>query len=190
MKKEVKKIADNIKNIKKPTKKQVGAIGKTASKTLSSPLFLKVVGYGFGGYLAYKIASKILAGPKPDPTPNIDVIVTPNTNWTTINENQAKKYAQTLLEAMDRQPYGTYDDRILNVFNKINSEDFKLIYNAFGMQNYNGWGTPPTTWLWQQLDNYQPRNLVYWLQSELSDSKNKPVYTLVKNIVEDAGFIF
>ncbi len=180
--------------MKKPTKKQVKQATKKVvdktNKVVSNPLFIKVVGYSVAGYVVYRVVNKMLQAPEPDPVNNIDIVVTSDTTLTTISPNQAKIYAQTLLEAMDRQPYGTYVDRILAVFKNINAHDFKLIFNAFGMKNYNGTGSPPESWIWQQLDNYQERNLVYWLKSELSSWNDAEIYNLVKQIVEEAGFIF
>ena len=83
---------------------------------------------------------------------------------------------------------------IKSIFGKINSEDFKMIYNAFGQRTYssiNG-GTPSQSPI--GLDNpiifgkNPDLDLVGWLQSELGIAdfvtKNK-----VKPIVEGAGFV-
>lgn len=161
-----------------------------AGRFLSSRGFIKILAVGIGGYVLYKTFTGASKGFAAEPVNNVDLIVEPNYPQTTITASQAKIHAQTLLEAMDVQPYGTDDDRILAVFKNINAQDFKMIFNAFGMKNYNGYGSPPESWIWQQIDNFQERNLVYWLKSELSDSKKKEVYTLVKEIVEEAGFTF
>lgn len=111
----------------------------------------------------------------------------------TITEAQAKNYAQQLLDAMNQNDcwlcYGTDEKAILSVFKKIkNRDDFLLIYNAFGRKDYNGYNSPPQGIL-RHLDSYKPRDLVYWLKSELS-SDDGEVYRLVKKTVESAGFSF
>ena len=183
--------------INKPTKKQVkdttNKVVEKANKVVSNPLFFKLLGISVGAYIVYRVANKALETPKPDPVNDIDLfedpVVIPIPENTTISLEQAKIYAQTLLEAMDRQPWGTYVNRIFEVFKKINADDFKLVFNAFGKKNYNGTGSPPESWFWQQLDNYQERNLVYWLGSELNSWTNKETFDLVEKTVKEAGFI-
>lgn len=180
--------------MKKPTKKQVkDAANKVAKKTneaMKNPLFIKVVGLSAGAYILYRVVNKMLTAPKPDKVNDIPIVVVPDATVTTISVEQAGIYAQTLLEAMDKQPYGTYVDRILGVFKQINADDFKLIFNAFGQKNYNGGGSPPESWFWQQFDNYSKRNLVFWLKSELNSWLDAETYDLVKKIVKQAGFVF
>lgn len=174
----------------KPTEIQVKEAAVKTGKVVTNPMFLKVAGIAVGAYLLYKVFTGVSAKVTPDPVNNVDIVVTPDISKTTITTEQAKIYAQTLLEAMDIQPYGTDPDIILAVFQKINADDFKLIFNAFGMKNYNGTGSPPESWIFQQLDNYQERNLVFWLRSELNSWLDATTYNLVKKIVEEADFIF
>lgn len=179
--------------MKKPTQEQIKSAALKTEKVVTSPAFLKLAGVAVGIYLIYKVITKAGDIVTPDaPTNNLDLtdVAVPDPSKTTITEAQAKIHAQTLLEASDRYPYGTYDDMILSVFKKINADDFKMIFKAFGMRLYNDYNSPPESWFWQQLDNYTDRNLVYWLRSELSDSKGTEVYNLVKKIVEEAGFTF
>lgn len=109
----------------------------------------------------------------------------------TISQSMARNFAQQLLDAMDyMEPlYGTDEQTILKVFKQIKTkDDFLLVFNAFGMKDYNGNGLPPTG-VARYLDVYEPRNLVYWLKAELSP-RDKEVYDLVKKVVENAGFVF
>lgn len=161
----------------------------TTNKVASTPSY-KVIGYGIGAYIVYRVVNKMLTAPKPEPVNNIDYTVTPDPVKTTITDEEAKKYAQTLLEAMDLQPYGTEVSKIKGVFENINADDFILVFNAFGMKNYNGTGSPPETWVFQQLDNFTERNLVYWLGSELSSWWDGETFDMVEKTVTEAGFIF
>lgn len=109
---------------------------------------------------------------------------------TTITQLAAKNYAESLFEAFNYS-YGTDLSIIKNIFSKINSEDFKMIYNAFGKRTYsklNG-GSPsdkfyaPDTYIGNtNLD------LMGWLNAELGFldviTKKK-----VKPVVEGAGFV-
>lgn len=109
----------------------------------------------------------------------------------TITEQQAKNFAQQLLDAMDYAApvYGTDEDTIASVLKKIKTkDDFLLIFKAFGLKEYNGNGLPPTGWA-RHIDNYEPRNLVYWLKAELSP-RDGEAYTLAKKFSEMAGFAF
>lgn len=115
-----------------------------------------------------------------------------NLKNTTITEQEAKNLAQQLLSAMDYAAplYGTDEKTILAVFKKIKtSDDFILIFNAFGMKEYNGNGLPPTSSFGRMFDVFEPRDLVYWLKEELSPTDGE-VYRVVKNVVEQSGFTF
>lgn len=111
----------------------------------------------------------------------------------TISEATANNYAQQLLDAMNQNAcwfcYGTDEDAILKVFQKLQGkDDFLMVFKAFGNKDYNGYNSPPKGIL-KHLDAYKPRNLVYWLKSELSP-RDGEVYRLVKQTVESAGFTF
>jgi hypothetical protein len=109
---------------------------------------------------------------------------------TSINDSTAKNYTENLFEAFN-YTWGTDKGTIEVVFSKINSEDFKKIYNFFGKRSYsslNG-GTPSgkvygiDTWIGSQnLD------LVQWLNKELGfgDSSLK---RKIRPIIESAGFV-
>ena len=111
----------------------------------------------------------------------------------TITEEQANNVAQILLDAMNESPcficYGTDEKAILEVFKKLkNKHDFLAVYKAFGKKDYNGFNSPSKS-LIRTLDHFKPRNLVYWLRSELSPLDGA-VYKIVKHRVESAGFTF
>lgn len=112
---------------------------------------------------------------------------------TRISQQTAQNYAEQLFKAFNYY-WGTDLATIKTIFGKINSEDFKMIYNAFGQRTYssiNG-GTPSQSII--GLDNptvfgkNPDLDLVGWLDNELGMldfvTKNK-----VRPIVEGAGFI-
>jgi len=112
---------------------------------------------------------------------------------TKISQATAQNYAEGLFKAFNYY-WGTDLATIKSIFSKINSEDFKMIYNAFGQRTYshiNG-GTPSQSAI--GLDNptifgkNPDLDLVGWLQEELGvlDYVTK---SKVKPIVEGAGFI-
>lgn len=106
---------------------------------------------------------------------------------TTITNNVAKNYAESLFEAFN-YTWGTDKSIINEVFSKITSEDFKKIYNAFGERSYNGLdgGTPKA--VNSIIGNYYQLDLVEWLNNELGfgDSSLK---TKIRPIVNGAGFV-
>jgi hypothetical protein len=112
---------------------------------------------------------------------------------TKISEATAQNYAEQLFKAFNYY-WGTDLATIKAIFGKINSEDFKMIYNAFGQRTYssiNG-GTPSQSII--GLDNptifgkNPDLDLVGWLQEELgiADFMTK---SKVRPIVEGAGFV-
>ena len=106
---------------------------------------------------------------------------------TTIKDSVAKNYAESLFDAFN-YTWGTDKGIISEVFSKINSEDFKKVYNAFGERSYNGLdgGTPKT--VNSLIGNYYQLDLIEWLNNELgfgdSSLKNK-----IRPIINDAGFV-
>lgn len=104
-----------------------------------------------------------------------------------ITPTQARNYAESLYEAFNYY-WGTDKTIIDSVFSKINSEDFKLIYNNFGVRSRDFDGKAPTG-LWKLLGQYEDLNLVEWLNDELGlldDTLKKKI----RPIVEGAGFIY
>jgi len=107
---------------------------------------------------------------------------------TTISDQASKNYAELLYEASNYQ-FGTDKSIIDSVFSKINSEDFKKVYNAFGQRSYShgisgGKSSPLQIW----LGDFENLDLIAWLNNELgwgdSALKNK-----IRPIVEGAGFV-
>ncbi|MDB0601335.1 hypothetical protein PL373_09275 [Tenacibaculum maritimum] len=146
---------------------------------------------GVIGYKIYKATSKGISNVFEDKTETIDVEININKDQTTISKEQAQQFAKTLLDACNHMEplYGTDEEAINQVFLRLKTgDDFKLVYKEFGMKNYNGNNSPPSGIL-RYLDNYTPRDLVYWLRSELEPSDGQ-VYTNVKSRVESAGYSF
>ncbi|MFD0862493.1 hypothetical protein ACFQ1M_09765 [Sungkyunkwania multivorans] len=184
----------NIQKVKGTAAKAVRSIGDTVV-TNSLPT-LYIVGGIVGAILivslvrtASKRVTGILTG-----DPDIDDQVEGtggSTVGATISNQTAINFAQQLLDAMNaKQPFwGTDEDVILAVFRRIdNGQDFLKVFDAFGNKDYNGHNSPPEGFF-SNLDSYEPRNLVYWLQSELGPGDGE-VYDLVKERVNQAGFSF
>ncbi len=122
----------------------------------------------------------------------VDVTVNTDAGNITITPEQAQQFARTIYDACNHMAplYGTDEDAILEVFKKLNTgDDYKLVYKTFGMKEYNGNNAPPRSGFWRMFDVYEPRDLTYWLRSELSSSDGE-VYQVVKSRVESAGYSF
>ena len=134
--------------------------------------------------------SNRLSNGDPNISDNVDVKPKPKPSLLSITKEQGKILAQQLLDAMNaKEPFfGTDEKTIFAIFQRINSEDFKLIFNEFGLKDYNGFNSPPTGFL-SNFDSYEKRNLIYWLKNEITPSDGI-VYDRVKKVVEHAGFIF
>ncbi|MFL0077020.1 hypothetical protein [Tenacibaculum maritimum] len=185
--KKVRKIAK-----KENTKKAIKETGSFIQKHKKELLYIGgALAIGIIGYKLYKSTGSALANALEDKVETVEVEVVINNTNTTISKEQAQQFAKTLLDACDAmQPiYGTDEESIKEVFLKIKTEDdFKMIYEAFGMKNYNGNGSPPVGII-RHLDNYAPRDLVYWLKKEIKPSDGD-VYTIVKERIESAGYTF
>lgn len=168
---------------------------KTGEAVKKNKTLLLIVG-GVAVYSIYKIVSNTTSAVDDIFNPDIDNEVEGtggSTQGASISNQQATNYAQQLLDAMNYNPcwicYGTDEEKILAVFQRLkNTGDFIKVYNAFGKKDYNGYNSPPDGIL-ANLDSYEPRNLVYWLKSEL-EPKDGDVYDIVKERVELAGFTF
>lgn len=168
----------------------------TETKSTSKKIDTKTMFYIGGGLLGVVLIYQLFSSAKSvfQGDQNIDDTVPVGNlpgNNATISAQQAAIFAQQLLDAMNaKEPFwGTDEPAILAVFRKLkNGDDFRLIYNAFGNKDYNGYNSPPVG-VWSNLDSYEKRNLVYWLKSEISPSDGQ-VYDLVKKYVELAGFAF
>lgn len=174
---------------------QLAKVGKQANVMsdfiIANKTPLLVIGGAVLGWYLIRQTRKGLADAFSDKSENVAINLAIDSQKTTITPTQAQQFAQQLLDACnDAYPmYGTDEETIYKVFLKLqNGEDFKQVYEAFGFKNYNGYNSPPVG-IFRHIDNYEPRDLVYWLKSELSPSDGK-VYELVKKRVESAGWSF
>lgn len=167
---------------------------KTGKAIVSNPkTALYVLGGAIAIYVGYRIFKTLNKGFDNVLNPDIDDTIdvgTIDTSGATISNEQAFIFANQLLKAMNaKQPlWGTDEETILKIFKQISSQDFRVIYNVFGTKDYNGNNSPPTG-IFANIDSYEPHDLVYWLNSELSPGDGE-VYRLVKKTVNDAGFAF
>ncbi|MFL0143902.1 hypothetical protein [Tenacibaculum maritimum] len=108
-----------------------------------------------------------------------------------ISKKQANIYALQMLDSFNaKEPfYGTDESILKRIFSVIDSNDFKKIYNEFGQRNYNGFGSPPEG-IFKNFDDYENRDLVYWLKKEVDSYWDRELYLLIKPIVEGSGFFF
>jgi len=109
---------------------------------------------------------------------------------TKISQATAQNYAENLFQAFNYS-WGTDLATIKAIFSKINSEDFKMIYNAFGKRSYSGINGGTPSGKMYGLDywiGFTDLDLIGWLNAELgmADILTK---AKVKPIVEGAGFI-
>lgn len=193
------------KNTKRKARTAINNTGQAAKKGLEktggfiagNPKTALYIGIGIvGAFALYKLLRGVQKGSEivgdvfnPDIDNSIDVGVI-DASTAKISRQQAKVYARQLLDAMNHKApfWGTDEKTILEIFKRITPGDFKLIFNEFGDKDYNGYNSPPSGIL-ANLDSYEPRNLVYWLNAELSSGDGE-VYDRVKQIVNDAGFAF
>jgi hypothetical protein len=89
---------------------------------------LVVIGYAVVKRVKGAVSGKNIVGGKFN-TQDVDE------NKTTISDSTAKNYAENLFEAFNFF-WGTDKTTIDTIFSKINSEDFKKVYNAFGKRSY------------------------------------------------------
>lgn len=179
---------ENKEKAKKAVKETGGFIAENKKELLYAG------GAIIAGIIVYKIfraTSKGISDVFSDKVQTVDLDVKVNNSNTTITREQSQQFARTILDACNHAApfYGTDEEAIKEVFLKIKTaDDFKLVYNAFGMKDYNGNNSPPSGIL-RHLDSYAPRDLVYWLRSELTPSDGE-VYTIVKKRIESAGYAF
>lgn len=182
-----KEIAKKAGNVAASSAKKVG---KSVAENPKTALY--VAGGAIAIYVGYKIFKSINDTFNGN---NIDNQVSGtggNVIGATITNQVAKNYAQQLLDAMNaKEPfYGTDEATIEAVFDALlNPQDFLKVYNFFGEKDYNGHNSPPTG-VWQYIDSFEKRNLVYWLKSEISPTTDARLFSKVKHRVESAGFTF
>lgn len=190
-------------NIKKKANKVANTVADKATgiakKAGENPIVTAQVLGGIAllvvGYIVIKRLSKGV-GNVFDGDPNIEDqidldIQIPTGTQPTISNATANNYASQLLDAFNaKEPFwGTDEDTVEAVFDKLkNAADFKLVSQAFGLKDYNGYNSPPTG-IFSNLDSYELRNLVYWLKEEIKPNDGN-VFNKVKSRVESAGLIF
>lgn len=103
---------------------------------------------------------------------------------TTISNQTAKNYAENLFEAFNYF-WGTDKSTIDSVFSKINSEDFKKVYNAFGKRSYATMGSPVGL---EKLGAYTDYDLITWINNEL-EWGDSALREKIRKVVEPAGFV-
>jgi len=199
------KVKTAVSKVSKTTTEAAKKAGEYATSNPKTVLYV-VVG-GIAIYSIYKLieAAKktgdILSGDNVENNIEIGNALVVNPTNTTITSNQATIYANQLLEAMNWKGFifpvgyqhGTDNDTIEAIFDKINAEDFKMIYQKFGKKHYNGFGSPDSNAIGgieSAIGIADLKDLVYWLNAELSSIFDRTLYKKVKTIVEQAGFIF
>ena len=105
-------------------------------------------------------------------------------NITTISDITAKNYAENLFVAFNYF-WGTDKSTINTVFSKINSEDFKKVYNEFGKRSYGSGGSPGGI---ERLGLYDDVDLITWINNEL-DFGDSALREKIRKVVEPAGFV-
>lgn len=195
---DTKKALDKGKEVAKKT-------GEFATNNPKSVLY--IIGGAIAIYAIYKTAkgiskaSSTISGEHIDNNIEVANELSIDESKLSINETEAVQIAAALLEAMNWYGYvfpigfshGTNTDVIKDVFERINAEDFKLIYLKFGKKDYNGVSSPNADvsgGIQDFIGLSEKRDLVYWLRSELNKTFDFIVFPKVKKIVEQAGFVF
>jgi len=142
--------------------------------------------------VALPLLKKIVSGIKGTPNianKNILGGLVVDESKTTISDQVAKQYAEQLLMAFG----GTTDEgTIKEIFEKINSEDFKKVAIAFGLRTYDNLNTgSPSGVLWGLMDGIMGKtdlDIVAWLNLELGwlDWSTKKA---VRKVIEPIGFV-
>ena len=116
----------------------------------------------------------------------------PTTKNLTIDSDKAVNLAKALLDAFNYTTFfgypGTEESKVKAVFEELKTgDDFKLVFNAFGMRKRFSGGTP-THYLDKKIaDAY---DLIYWLKAEIDSYWDQELYTMIKERVSSAGLIF
>lgn len=184
-KKQVAEVAQKAGNAAAKSAKKVG---KAVSENPKTALY--VVGGVLVVFAGYKLFQAVNNAFKGNDVDNSVANTGGSTNGATISNQQAINYAQQLLDAMNaKEPfYGTDEEVIEAVFNQLkNGQDFIKVFNAFGKKDYNGHNSPAEGGIWNWIDSYEKRDLIYWLRSEISANSDAALYNLVKTRVESTG---
>lgn len=181
--------------VKKAAKKTETAVKKTGDYVSKNPKTTLYIVLGVGalilGYKVYKAINKKFGGDVDDEVGHVGG----ETSNATITDQQATNFAQQLLDAMNVNRNsvfagGTDEDTIEQVFDRLqNGDDFIKVFNAFGKKDYNGYNSPVEGL--EFIDAFEKRNLVYWLQSEISSFWDRTLYNKIKEIIDSTGvFVF
>lgn len=112
--------------------------------------------------------------------------INPSSNNLTITSDEAVNLAKTLLDAFNDG--GTDEEKVEAVFKKLQTgDDFKLVFNAFGLRKRIFGGTPTNYFTKKAAEAY---DLIYWLKAEIGTFWNPSLYNIIKKRVESAGLIF
>lgn len=112
--------------------------------------------------------------------------INPDATNLTITSDGAVNLAKSLLDAFNDD--GTDEEKVKAVFNTIKTgDDFKLIYNSFGLRKRVLGGTPTNYFTKKAAEAY---DLIYWLKAEIGSFWNDELYNIIKERVESAGLIF
>ena len=178
--------------VSKETTKKIGSTAHSVSDFIleyKTPLLM--AGGIFLGWYIIRSTRKGIESAFEEKSEQVTINLPINTQNTTITKTQSQQFAQQLLDASNQMEplWGTDEETVKKVFLQLKTaEDFKLVYEAFGYKNYNGWNSPPVG-IFRYIDTYEPRDLVYWLKSEIKPSDGE-VYDIVKARVESAGWVF
>jgi|GEM_PF-1549668 len=195
------KTKTSLQKVGSSAKKALADTGKSIAENPKSTLYIGLgIAAVFALYYGGKWFNDAFSGSGIDDT--IDTTVKPDMGKTTISRATARNYASQLLEAMNWKgwmllPYphfgdGTDNDVLKSIFNNINADDFKLIYQEFGTKDYNGYSSPPKNvggGIQDSLGISKKRDLVFWLRSEL-DFLDFSLKRKVADLVTQAGFAF
>lgn len=109
-------------------------------------------------------------------------------NKTSITPQTAKNYAESLYRAFTYY-WGTDKGVVNSVFDKINSEDYKLIHNQYGVRSRGMIDGKEPTGFEKWLGFYKNLNLTDWINAELDLVGDKALKEKIRKIAEPAGFI-
>jgi hypothetical protein len=149
---------------------------------IGGAIAIVVIGYAFVKKIKSKLEGSDVKGGKYNEQ-NVDV------NKLSINNATAKNYAEQLFRAMN-YTYGTDKAILDSIFSKINSEDFKMIYNEFGQRSYSSafviGGSPSA--VERLLGSYEDIDLVEWLNNELGVG-DSALREKIRKVIQPSGFV-
>lgn len=173
-------------NVKKSIEK-VNEFGGFAAKNKNA--FLILGGLTLSYFMIRQVRksfSSIGDALKSDDVDFIKPKINPSSSNLTITSDEAVNLAKTLLDAFNDG--GTDEEKVEAVFKKLQTgDDFKLVFNAFGLRKRIFGGTPTNYITKKTAEAY---DLIYWLKAEIGTFWNPTLYNIIKERVESAGLIF